>query len=58
MSKVHPAVQAALIFFVLCLMMAVKPCEAQDVTYCKNYQTGQIIVVEAGMPCPYPTVQL
>ena len=32
--------------------------EAQEVTYCKNYQTGEIIVVEAGYPCPYPSVEL
>ena len=56
--SLHPTVQAALIFAVLCILMLVKPCEAQDVQYCKNYETGEIIVVEAGQPCPYPTVQL
>jgi len=36
----------------------IHPAAAQDVKYCKNYQTGEIIVVDAGMPCPYPTVEL
>ncbi len=32
--------------------------EAQEVKYCKNYTSGEVIVVQAGMPCPYPTVEL
>jgi hypothetical protein len=26
---------------------------AQDVTYCKNAQTGEVIVIEAGHACPF-----
>ena len=29
--------------------------EAQEVSYCKDAETGKVIVVEAGYPCPYPT---
>ena len=28
-------------------------CEAQNVVYCKNGQTGKVIVIEAGYACPY-----
>ena len=31
---------------------------AQEVKYCKDYTTGEIYVVEANMPCPYPTVEI
>jgi hypothetical protein len=31
---------------------------ATDVKYCKDYTTGEIYVVEANMPCPYPTVEI
>jgi hypothetical protein len=32
---------------------------AQDkVKYCKNYETGQIITVQVGQPCPYPTSKI
>lgn len=31
---------------------------SQEVKYCKNYTTGEIVVVEKGMPCPYPTAEL
>jgi hypothetical protein len=27
--------------------------QAQDVTYCKNAQTGEVIVIEAGHACPF-----
>jgi len=30
----------------------------ERVKYCKNFKTGEVIVVEAGMPCPFPTVQI
>lgn len=30
-------------------------CQAAPVKHCRNAETGQIITVEAGMPCPYPT---
>ena len=29
-----------------------------QVKYCKNFQTGEIFVVEANMPCPYPTAEI
>lgn len=32
--------------------------QAQDVKYCKNAQTGEIIVVEVGYPCPFPTHEI
>lgn len=32
--------------------------DAQQVKYCKDYRTGEVFVVEAGMPCPYPTVEV
>lgn len=28
------------------------------VKYCKDAQTGRVITVEAGMPCPYPTHEI
>ena len=32
---------------------------AQDkVKYCKNAETGEIIVVEINMPCPFPTHEI
>ena len=31
---------------------------ADKVKYCKNYTTGQIITVEARMPCPFPTSKI
>jgi hypothetical protein len=42
-KSIHPAVQAALIFAVLCLLMVVKPCEAQTTWItCKYIPTGAI----------------
>jgi len=32
--------------------------KAQDVKYCKDFETGEIITVEAGMPCPGTTAEL
>lgn len=29
--------------------------QAQEVKYCRDARTGDIIVVPAGTPCPYPT---
>jgi hypothetical protein len=31
---------------------------ADDVKYCRDARTGQIITVEAGQPCPFPTHDL
>ncbi len=50
MSKQN-ALLAVLVTFVFTGSM----CQAQDVKYCKNAKTGDIIVVETGYPCPYPT---
>jgi hypothetical protein len=34
-------------------------CQANDkVKYCRDAQTGRIITVAAGMPCPRPTHEL
>ena len=34
--------------------------DAGDVKYCKNYSSdsGEIVAVDAGMPCPWGTVEL
>lgn len=29
-----------------------------DVKYCKNFENGDIIVIEAGFPCPSGTVEI
>ncbi len=29
-----------------------------DIKLCKNFETGEIYVVEANMPCPYPSVEI
>ena len=47
----------ALAIMILDLIWASKG-YAQDVKYCKNYQTGEVIVVEANMPCPFPMAEL
>lgn len=31
---------------------------AEKVKYCRNAETGEIITVQAGYPCPYPTHEL
>jgi len=57
-KSIHPALEAAIIFLILAAAMSV-PAESQDVvTFCKNYETGEIVVVGEGMPCPYPTVRV
>jgi len=30
----------------------------EKVKYCKDANTGRIITVQAGMPCPYPTHEI
>ena len=32
--------------------------KSQEVKYCKNRQTGEVIVVEIGYPCPFPTSKI
>ena len=53
MSKQN-ALLAVLVTFVFTASM----CTAQEVKYCKNGRTGDIIVVQAGYPCPFPTHKL
>ena len=31
---------------------------AQEVKFCKDAETGEIIVVEINMPCPFPTHEI
>ena len=56
--SLHPAVEAAIIFLILALLMCVKPEATPEIKYCKNYETGEVIVVEANQPCPFPTAEL
>jgi len=53
MSKQN-ALLALLVTFVFTAFM----CSAQEVKYCKNAKTGEIVVVQAGYPCPFPTHKL
>ncbi len=48
----------ALTIVLLCWAVGMTTTEAQEVKYCKNFTTGDIVVVEAGMPCPFPTVEI
>ena len=43
---------------IILAVMIANRATSQELTYCKNYETGEVIVVEAGFPCPYPTVEL
>ena len=45
-------------YLILALAVMAVSTQAQDVKYCKNYETGEVIVVEANMPCPYPMAEL
>ena len=39
--------------------LTARKADAQDeVKYCKDARTGQVIVVEASMPCPFPYREL
>ena len=49
---------AIIVFTVMAMAQGAKKALSQEVKYCKNYETGEIYVVEANMPCPYPTVEL
>ena len=49
------------VFIIAALVVLIKTTAtaiSQEVKYCKNYQTGEIIVLEASYPCPYPTVEI
>ena len=59
-KKVIAAVLALLVIGIICHLPTV---EAQDddepeVKYCQDLTTGEVTVVEAGMPCPYPTAEM
>jgi hypothetical protein len=56
-KSLHPAVEAAIIFLILALLLCFTA-DAQEVKYCKNYQSGEIVIVEANMPCPFGTAEL
>lgn len=47
-----------IIAILLALVVFLTEGYAQQVKYCKDLQTGQVVVVEANMPCPYPMVQI
>jgi hypothetical protein len=51
-----PIVGATLVFILFTAL--VSESNAQKVKYCKNATTGDIITVQAGMPCPYPTHEI
>ena len=53
------AIEAVLVTAVFLALTAV-PCQADEpkVKYCKDARTGQIIVIEDGYPCPFPTHEL
>jgi len=50
--------QNALLAILITFISTASMCHAQEVAYCKNSKTGEIIVVQAGYPCPFPTHQL
>ena len=50
-------VVGAIVAFLL-FTLATMEVNSQDVKYCKNYETGEIIVVEINMPCPFPTSEM
>ena len=29
-----------------------------NVKFCKDFQTGKIVVIEAGFPCPFGTIEI
>ena len=48
----------AVAFLLLALGFAMQAMADPKVKYCKDAQTGRVITVEAGMPCPYPTHEI
>jgi len=57
MKNIYTFILGALAVFALDMVWASKG-YAQDVKHCINLQTGDIIVVRAGYPCPSPTSEL
>ena len=48
----------AVAFLLLAMSFALQAVADPKVKYCKDAQTGRVITVEAGMPCPYPTHEI
>jgi len=52
-------IESIAVFVVFTAILAVSSkCTGSDVKYCRNAETGEIIVIEAGYPCPSPTHEL
>jgi len=47
------ALIATLFACALLAVIATADCDAQEVAYCKHGQTGEVIVIEANMACPF-----
>ena len=56
MNKTWALVLLAAIAYVGLTLCAVA--DDSKIKYCKNYETGEIIVIEKGYPCPSPTVEI
>lgn len=50
--------QNALLAVLATFVFTASMCSAQEVEYCKNATTGEIITIQAGYPCPFPTHKL
>jgi len=47
------------ILMISLMLLMTSPLMANEkVKHCKNARTGEVIVVQAGYPCPYPTHQI
>ena len=51
--KLGVILAATVLLLAICLLS-----HADGVKYCKDARTGDIIVVEEGQPCPYPTHEI
>jgi len=49
-----PSVGALFVFMIFMLATAESDANGK-VKYCRNATTGEIITVQAGYPCPFPT---
>ena len=56
-KSIHPGLEAAITFVVVMVILAclAEMADAQDVKYCRNAKTGEIIVIEVGYACPFGT---
>ena len=48
----------SVVFVLLAILFATNAWSNDKVKYCKNYETGEVIVIEAGYPCPFPTSEI